>query len=96
MPSITIPDIKISQTTLNSYLSFGMMICAGLLSQPQLLPPKYSAIVGGILGVLRVISGHYQKDAGTQLAVTPDSPSPKLVPSVEVPVDPNSTPVVKN
>lgn len=96
MPTITVPDIKISQTTLSGYLSAGMVICAALLSQPQLLPQKYTAIVGGVLTVLRVITGHLQKDAGTQLAITPDSPSPKLVPAVEIPVDPNAIPITKN
>jgi hypothetical protein len=83
--TITVPTIKISQTTLNGYLTSGMVICTALLSQPQLLPQKYTAIIGGVLTILRIITGHTQGDAGKTLADVPGESKPQLVPSHEIP-----------
>lgn len=82
----------ISLTTLNGYLAAGISVCLGLLAIPS-IPQKYSAAIGSVLVVLRVVSGHLQQDAGSTLAVTPASPAPQLVPSHEVPDSPTATPV---
>ena len=85
---------KISQTTLNGYLSVGISVCVALLEVPS-IPKQYIASIGAVLAVLRVISGHMQQDAGKQLADVPGAPTPQLVPSHETPDNPAAVPVTK-
>ena len=89
--TINIPNV--SKTTVNGYLTAGMTVCAALLSQPQLLPQRYTVVIGGVLAVLRIVTGHAQADAGQQLAQVPGQPSPQLVASHEVPNNPAEVPI---
>ena len=97
MPTVTIPDIKISPTTAMGYL---ITIGGGCteISRTSSIPEGIrtaAGVIASICAALVIYTGHVMKDAGTQLAVTPDSPTPKLVPSVELPVDPQNIPVTK-
>jgi hypothetical protein len=83
--TITIP--KISKTTLNGYLTVGISVCVALLSVPS-IPQKYTVVIGTILSMLRLLTGHKQQDAGEQLAYVPGEPTPQVVPSHEVPDNP--------
>jgi hypothetical protein len=90
---MTINLPAVSKTTINGYLTGGMVLCAALLSQPNLLPQKYTVIIGGILTALRVITGHLQTDAGTTPALVLGSATPQLVPSHEIPDSAAAIPV---
>jgi hypothetical protein len=82
----------ISLTTLNGYLSAGIYVCLGLLAIPS-IPQKYSAVIGGVLVVLRVVSGHLQNDAGSTPALVPGVAGVQQVPSHEIPDNPAAVPV---
>lgn len=88
MPTIDIPTLNISKTTLNGYLTVGMLLCLGL-SQAQGVPLWLSAGAGTTLGIIRIIIGHLQSDADSTKALVPGIAEPQTVPAHPVPDNPH-------
>ena len=64
MTTIQIPEITISKTTLNGYLTVGLIVCTAL-TQAQGVPLWLSGGAATTLAVLRIVVGHLQADAAT-------------------------------
>lgn len=97
MPTITIPTIDISKTTLFSYLNGATILFGGVAVCPG-LPHNLSAVSGTIAtlcGIWMIRIGHLMKDAGEQAAIVPGQPGVQEVPSHEIPNNPAAIPVVK-
>lgn len=88
MPTITIPDIKISKTTLNGYLTCGLIVCVSLTQAPN-VPIWASTGAATILGILRIIVGHLQSDADLTKAIVPGIVEPQIVSAHPVPDNPH-------
>lgn len=87
MPTITIPDISISKTTLNGYLTVGLVVCGALTQAPH-VPLWVSGGAGSLLGVLRIVIGYLQQDADVTKALVPGVAEPQMVPAHPVPDNP--------
>jgi hypothetical protein len=94
MPTIDIPTINISKTTLNGYLTVGLIVC-GLLTRAPHVPIWLSSGAGTVLGILRIINGHLQQDAGSQPAFILGQLGVQDMPSHEIPNNPAAIPVTK-
>jgi hypothetical protein len=81
---------KSPKTTITGLCGAGIAITLAWMS----LPPKASVPVT-IIAILRALVDFTKQDAGVTSAIVPGSPTPQLVPSHEVPDDPNATPTSK-
>jgi hypothetical protein len=88
MPTITVPTINISKTTLNGYLTVALVICGALTQVPH-VPLWLSGGATTILGIWRIVVGTLQQDADSTKALVPGIPEPQMVPAHPVPDNPH-------
>lgn len=98
MPTIEIPEIKISKTTLNGYLTTGTILFGGLATAPGI--PHWltatSVTLASLCGVWMLRIGHLMKDADEQSAIVPGQLGVQQVASHEIPNNPSAIPVEKH